>query len=91
MSPALDTRRLHRSLAAVESRYVRDLGRRVRGGSPAARAATRPSAGARRDAPEPHESGRPSVAERLPADQVHVNSRALRHSADAETQPTTSR
>ena len=33
MSATSDTRRLLRNFAAVEARYVRDLGRRERGGS----------------------------------------------------------
>ena len=60
MSPAPDTRRVHRSLAAVESRYVRDLGwRRGHGRSRAAPAAARPRTEARRDVAVPDESGRP--------------------------------
>jgi hypothetical protein len=64
MSPAANTRRLRRSLAAVEARYVRDLGPRGRGRSHAPpEVAGRPGGGtagrgARRDAPQPHESGR---------------------------------
>jgi hypothetical protein len=68
MSPTADTRRLRRSLAAVESRYVRDLARRGREGPRAPRAVADGSGGsggatagrgARRDAPKPHDSGRP--------------------------------
>jgi hypothetical protein len=42
MSPSRQTRRLRRSFAAVESRYVRDLGRREPSSSPAARPAAGP-------------------------------------------------
>ena len=42
MSPSADMGRLHRSFAAVESRYVRDLGRRGPGRSRAARPAAVP-------------------------------------------------
>jgi hypothetical protein len=65
MSAASDTRRLRRSLAAVESRYVRDLARRGRGGSHAPPGVAGRSGGAtvgrgaRRAAPEPRKSGRP--------------------------------
>jgi hypothetical protein len=66
MSPASDTRRLRRSLAAVESRYVRDLARRGREGTRASRGVAGALGGgaagraARREAPEPHESARPA-------------------------------
>ena len=36
MSASSDTRRLRRNVAAVEARYLRDLGRRERGSSRAA-------------------------------------------------------
>ena len=39
MSPTRQVRRLHRSFAAAEARYVRDLGRRERSSSRAARPA----------------------------------------------------
>jgi hypothetical protein len=42
MTPTHHMRRLHRSFAAVEARYLRDLDRRDRGGSRAARLATGP-------------------------------------------------
>ena len=44
MSPPRDTGRLHRSFAAVESRYVRELGRRA----PSRSQAARPAAGPKR-------------------------------------------
>ena len=44
MSPPSDTGRMHRSLAAVEARYVRELGRRT----PSSSQAARPAAGAKR-------------------------------------------
>jgi hypothetical protein len=52
MSPSGDMGRLHRSFAAVESRYLRDLGRRAPSRSRAARPAAGPecrSATQRRD------------------------------------------
>jgi hypothetical protein len=58
MSAASETRRLRRSLAAVESRYVRDLARRDRGVSRASRGLAGGSGGGmagrapRREAPE---------------------------------------
>lgn len=52
MSPARDTSRLHRSLAAVESRYVRELARREPSSSPPARPA---AALGRRTATERHD------------------------------------
>jgi hypothetical protein len=42
MSRTREVRRLHRSFAAVEARYVRDLGRRERGNAPAARSEAGP-------------------------------------------------
>jgi hypothetical protein len=53
MSPAPTTRRLHRGLAAVESRYLRDLGRGGRGGPRETRARDQ---GVRRARPTPGET-----------------------------------
>ena len=52
MSPSADMGRLHRSFAAVESRYVRDLGRRAPSRSRAARPAAGPGC---RSATERHD------------------------------------